>query len=188
MTCEQFLQPAPPWAAPADWQAANQSMAVHVHRYREQLRPAAVLARRVRRLLATIFPLLDEICRLTCSRCPDPCCLAASPWYDFRDLVFLHLNGLTPLQAQPVASLAATCRYIGPRGCTLPRMVRPWICTWYVCPVQSRRLRNTDRCRWQSLNRILNEIKQDRRQMEDAFIQAICGLPYAAGRMGASHG
>jgi hypothetical protein len=27
-------------------------------------------------------------------------------------------------------------RYWKPKGCVLPRMSRPWICTWYLCPTQ----------------------------------------------------
>ena len=173
MILDEPLQPTPPWATAAAWQEANHSIDDHVHRYHGKLQSALAMAHKARSLLESIFLLLDEICRETCPWCPEPCCLVASPWYDFRDLVFLHLNGLAVPPAQAIDALKATCRYSGPRGCTLPRMIRPWICTWYVCPVQSRKLRKADNGRWELLGRALAGIKAARRQMEEGFIQTV---------------
>jgi hypothetical protein len=164
---------SPPWRSVAAWQEANASIDFHLKRYYPQLKAAMQIARQTRERLESVFPLLDEICRQTCPWCPDPCCLTASPWYDFRDLVFLHLNGLAPPSGQAIDCLKATCRYASLRGCTLPRIARPWICTWYLCPVQSRRLRKAGNGRWEQLGGMLTEIKNSRRRMEDAFIRGI---------------
>ncbi len=164
---------SPPWPTPAAWQQANASIDLHVKRYYRALKPVMRIASQTRIRLESIFTVLDEICRQTCPWCPEPCCLVARPWYDFRDLVFLHLNGLIVPPAQTIDNLKTTCRYSSPKGCTLLRITRPWICTWYLCPVQSRKLRGTDNDCWEQLSRRLAEIKSARRQMEEAFIRTI---------------
>ena len=92
------------------------------------------------------FPLLDELCMATCTYCPDPCCFSAYAWFDFRDLLFAHLNGLAVPPAQLMTDRKMICRYLGVRGCTLERISRPWICTWYLCPAQLGALRADAAC------------------------------------------
>ncbi len=99
-------------------------------------------ARELENCLACISAAFQDICPATCSRCPEPCCLGAGVWFDYRDLIFFHLTGRLVPPAQPMARMAGDgCRYLGARGCRLGRLSRPWICTWYVCPTQTRRLR-----------------------------------------------
>ena len=76
---------------------------------------------------------------LTCSFCPQPCCVAARVWLDLADLLVLHLAGLPIPPAQLRAAHHQSCRYLGPRGCRLPRTARPFVCTWYHCPTQMAR-------------------------------------------------
>jgi hypothetical protein len=173
MTSAKPLKFTPPWALNPAWQEANGSLDFHVDRYRADLQPAVATARNLRRLLASIFPLLNDICMATCPWCPEPCCLTASPWYDFRDLVFLHLNLLEPPPAQTIHAYRETCRYSSPQGCTLSRITRPWICTWYICPVQKAYLKKRSRSRWNAFDRTVCEIKQGRKALEAEFIRVI---------------
>ena len=92
----------PPWGSSAAWQEANRSIDIHIHRYRAELGPAAAIAREARSRLASIFPFLNDLCMATCRCCPESCCLTASPWYDFRDLLFIHLNRLEIPRSQPI--------------------------------------------------------------------------------------
>jgi hypothetical protein len=164
---------SPPWGSVSAWQEANFSIDFHVKRYYPRLGAVLQIARETCTRLVSIFPALDDICRLTCSRCPDVCCLSASPWYDWRDLIFLHLNRLSIPPNQTISGFTETCCYLGHKGCTLPRVTRPWICTWYLCPAQTANLnaRNIDRRRF--LNLELGKIKALRLYLEDEFIRVI---------------
>ena len=164
---------APPWRSSSAWQEANRSIDIHIHRYRAKLRPAVAIAREVRCRLSSNFPLLNDLCMATCRYCPEPCCLTASPWYDFRDLLFLHLNCLEIPRSQPIQDDTDTCRYLGPRGCGLSRTTRPWICTWYLCPTQVANLKKRNRRQWEPINQTVSEIKRGRRQLEVEFIRII---------------
>ena len=109
----------------------------------------------------------------TCRYCPEPCCLTASPWYDFRDLLFLHLNTLEIPQSQPLHDDTNTCCYLGPWGCDLSRITRPWICIWYLCPTQVANLKKRNSQQGDPINQTVSEIKRGRRQLELEFIGVI---------------
>ncbi len=164
---------SPPWGSVSAWQEANISIDLHIKHYYPRLGPARQIARQACIRLESIFTPLDEICMLTCPRCPDPCCLSASPWYDWRDLVFLHLNRLSIPKTQTISGSTETCCNISHRGCTLPRIVRPWICTWYLCPAQTANLNARNTRQRKILSRRLGEIKALRNNLEDEFIRVI---------------
>jgi hypothetical protein len=162
-----------PWMTAASWKEANRSIRNLVEEPFGRLSSARSLAWSVRIRLERSFNILNDACLETCPYCPDPCCLKASPWFDYRDLIYLHLNELAIPPGQPIADWKTTCRYYHPRGCILDRISRPWICTWYLCPVQTAKMRNRRNNQWSDLVRILGEIKTRRKAMENAFIRAI---------------
>jgi hypothetical protein len=164
---------SPPWGLTPAWQEAHASIAFHIKRHDFYLKPVNQIARDTRIRLESIFPSLDDICKMTCPRCPDACCLSASPWYDWRDLIFLHLSRISIPPTQTISDLKETCCYLSHRGCTLPRIARPWICTWYVCPTQTANLRKRCVDQWHTLSRVLEEIKALRKKLENAFIRVI---------------
>jgi len=164
---------SPPWGSTPAWQEANASIDFHIKRYDLHLKPVIQIARDTRIRLESIFPGLDDICMMTCPRCPDACCLSASPWYDWRDLIFLHLNRISIPATQTISGFKETCCYLSHRGCTLPRITRPWICTWYLCPTQTANLKQRHDGQWQTLSRVLGEIKALRKKLENAFIRVI---------------
>ena len=86
---------SPPWGSVPAWQEANTSIDFHLKRYYSRLKPALQIARETRIRLESIFPSLDDLCLMTCLRCPDAGCLSASPWYDLRDLKFVDLMSLS---------------------------------------------------------------------------------------------
>ncbi|MCP4575390.1 MAG: hypothetical protein GY846_03775 [Deltaproteobacteria bacterium] len=164
---------APPWNSPGAWHEANRSVDWLIERHHPELSGCLTLFQNVRAGMASIFPMLDELCANTCPWCPDPCCLSATVWFDFSDLLFLHLSGQQVPPCQPQPDLKITCRYCGPRGCRLPRISRPWICTWYLCDSQLACLRKKGREAQETFNRSLRIIKTGRKEMEAEFIRVV---------------
>jgi hypothetical protein len=162
-----------PWTSRTSWQGANQAVGYHLQRYRTELKQLAIFAREIKSCLNSVFPILDALCAHSCPWCPEPCCLKASVWYDFKDLLFLNFNKQTIPPAQPKAKLSMPCRYLGSRGCRLPRLTRPWICTWYLCPTQTAKLRNGHQAKHKLLNRAMAQIKSERNLLENEFIRII---------------
>jgi len=161
-----------PWNSPALWQAANASVLTLLRQNRTALGTARRSAGRLRYVLEQVFPIMENLCRQTCTACTDVCCRRAWVWIDFKDLLFLHLAGIPIPEAQLLRRQGDHCRYAGPHGCRLERIQRPFVCTWYVCPAQSHLLAKHPEGK-QRLSSLLSQIKAQRRRMEDAFIRAV---------------
>lgn len=161
----------PTWKYSASWNEANHTVAFLIDRHENHLHETLRIARNLLRKVVSLFPLLEELCRATCTYCPDPCCFSAYAWFDFKDLLFAHLNGLAIPSAQLMTDRKMICRYLGVRGCTLERMSRPWICTWYLCPAQHGVLRADTACGKKTFfHETATEIRGGRKKMEMAFI------------------
>ena len=159
-----------PWATPQAWRAANRAVKFHQRIYHREFEMAAALAHKLKLCLESIYCALDELCIDSCPWCPEPCCLKACVWFDFKDLLFLHFNQLPIPPAQPKDNPGMPCRYLGPKGCRLPRLTRPWICTWYLCPTQTAKLRNGQQEKRNLINRAMAQIKFERNWLENKFI------------------
>lgn len=159
----------PPWADPDAWKRVNGSLsAVRADLY-PALSEARVPAGRLADLMGRATDPFHCLCQATCIHCVDPCCLKAKVWFDLWDLVFLHLTDRDLPPGQPIRHLRGeTCRYLGPGGCRLHRLSRPWICTWYLCPTQTARLRGD--AGPGDLVGMIQEMKVVRREMAARFL------------------
>lgn len=157
----------------ASWREANYSFNFIIQRNLSELDRVISLVQKVQNRLASIFSILDDLCKATCPWCPDPCCLSAKVWIDFKDLLFLHLGELPIPPEQLLPNFEKICRYWSPKGCVLPRMSRPWVCTWYLCPTQQANLRKKAHHIQDEFNRLIQAVKIYRSEMEDEFIRII---------------
>ncbi|MFC1516163.1 hypothetical protein ACFL7E_05325 [Thermodesulfobacteriota bacterium] len=155
------------------WNEAVLTMDHLLHLHRSELSRAINAARDVLEQLASIFSLMEDLCSATCPRCPDPCCLKAKVWFDFKDLLFLHLTDQRLPPDPLMKSLTDTCRCSSPTGCTLPRIIRPWICTWYLCPPQVANLREKPDSMQSAFSRAVQSVKTGRKEMEAEFIRIV---------------
>lgn len=162
-----------PWSNPEEWAEINRAFAHLVQRRHAALGPAREIARRIESRMTELFPLMSELCRHTCPDCREPCCRVATLWHTFEDLLFLHLTEQTIPESQPLRRFQEPCRHLGPCGCVLDRMARPWICTWYICPPQTARLRKSGIEEKKKADAAMEDIKAWRRDMEEAFIRIV---------------
>jgi len=161
----------PPWGSSANWFEANRSLDHLIRLHRAELKRAMMLARSIQVYLESIFALMDDLCAVTCLFCPDPCCLNAKVWIDFRDLLFLHLSDQQIPQGQILQNLKQTCRYCSFGGCTQTRILRPWVCTWYLCPAQTANFRQQSLDVQETFNQTVKAVKTTRKEMEAEFIR-----------------
>jgi hypothetical protein len=155
------------------WRESNRALHQLIRLHKATLGEAVSIAEGIRELLKLIFPLMDELRLMTCPWCPEPCCIVNKVWFDFRDLLFLHLIEARIPPAQLTSQLDETCRYLTHKGCRLPRITHPWACTLYICGTQMRNLVRMGRCIVDDFNSTIRTIRTERLAMEDAFIQAL---------------
>ena len=163
----------PPWAARDEWQAANAAMATAIGRRPHRFALLRDLAEQIRCRVDLLDPMLDALCADTCSGCTDKCCVKATLWYDFKDLLGFHL-GMAPVPAfQLSPESERPCRFLEPSGCVLPRIERPFICTWYICAAQKRLLGGWLPSSRQFIENSLMALKDGRNKLEKKFIQEV---------------
>ncbi|MFW5931214.1 MAG: hypothetical protein ACOCQI_05615 [Desulfosalsimonas sp.] len=163
-------KPGPPWDTPRSWQEANKAVSRLLDRHRCRLAPLLETSGIIRERIDELDSLYRHLCAETCPFCPHPCCINADIWFDLKDLVFLQAEGLPVPATCPRKPRHMPCPFLGSRGCLLPRTGRPWICTWYLCPVQKRRLGKHQKNILYKINLLTSEVTGLRRQLEQRFI------------------
>jgi hypothetical protein len=169
----EYYQTLPPWGSARAWREINQTLAHLMGLYRSNLDRPLERVQAIRARLEPIFVLMDDICDRTCPGCHETCCSVARVWLNFQDLLFIHLLGQTPPPLQTLPDLKAACAYLGPIGCTLPRIMRPWFCTRYICIPQQAFLRKKGRAFMIDFEGMVHHIEAARNKMESEFIRVI---------------
>jgi len=168
----ETIQTEVPWYTTGLWKTANRAISHTIDRNLCALSDAQRLALEIKSALKALFPLMDGLCIKSCPDCDAICCSHAFVWFDFRDLLFLHLADIVIPQKQLRKLRGDHCLYHCATGCQLERIQRPFICTWYLCPSQTRCLREELHQMDATLDS-LNRIKQLRKKMEKRYIEAV---------------
>ena len=173
MTSTRFFSAAPGPMGGGTWQQSNLALGRLIRNRRTELGKASALAALIHKRLTDLFPLLDNLCRSTCPWCPDPCCIVNKVWFDFQDLLFMHLceHPIPPVQLR--GEMNDACPYLNHRGCMLPRIIRPWACTRYICATQANHLSKKTKSSRETLETAFASIRIARMGMEDALLEAI---------------
>ncbi len=162
-----------PWASAAAWREGQLSLTRTIAASRADLDAAVILAGHIIHRYDLAGDLFDELAGVTCGACPRPCCLDAKVWLDFKDLLLIHLSGQEAPPGQLRRDWWGRCRYLTSNGCALPRGVRPWVCTWYICPDQRRAIARGLPGAPLRLARWWPQITSWRDRMEHAFMIAV---------------
>ena len=164
-----------PWSTAVLWRTANETIATTLDRHHGALKPVIDLAYRIRERLEALEEPISRLCNQTCSRCRAICCCHAHAYFDFKDLIFLHMGDVGLPAGQTLGRTHQTCRYLAADGCRLPRIQRPFICTWYLCADQKSRILKTAVSAQQFLFNSLKAIKSGRTHMETLYVQKTVG-------------
>lgn len=163
----------PPWGDPGSWNRVNGGLAAMVRGLGERLEPAYSAAQEVCRAMEAMIPVWEELCALTYATCRDNCCTASRVWFEYPDLLLFHLLGLAIPPGQTRSDLTQPCRYLTPMGCSQPRLIRPWRCSWYLCQAQLDLLTTRPPREQRRISATLQRILDNRRRMTEAFEAAL---------------
>ena len=171
-TAQQAL--IPPWGSIAEWREFHHILSHTISTIAGELKRTRSQAGAIQEQLLTVSDIMAQLSAETCTHCPAVCCLSAKIWADFKDALFWHLSGqAVPLQ-QTIPHVNQVCRYLGSRGCTLPRLSRPFVCTWYCCPTQVLHMQTRPQSGdWAALRDTLQSIKRNRQKLENTFVKTV---------------
>lgn len=91
------------------------------------------VAQKLKLLLIDSSALIEEYTAEVCPNCIDICCRQKHGVYQEKDILYLRALGDTVPTRDQGKSLEGSCEVMGPQGCTQPRWMRPFKCTWYFC-------------------------------------------------------
>jgi len=112
---------------------------------------------------------MEAYCRATCGDCLDPCCTGRKVFYNRADLLYLvALQKAWPL-GQTRVRPEDPCRFLGHRGCLLPRHLRPYVCVWFLCEAQMELFQAEPPAVQRRWVRALLDIRNARLRLENLF-------------------
>ena len=165
--------PYPPWGTKELWAEANSTLHYIIKNHHKELQKARDIAERLHDEYQLLFPAIEKLSATTCSKCKNPCCLHAKPYFDFRDLIYLQLTDEQLPEMQTIADRTDQCRYITPTGCNLKRLQRPWICTWYICPSQLTLITTESIATSLQIPVMSSKTQKIRYKLEKMFLQSV---------------
>jgi hypothetical protein len=166
---------APPWSTRAEWLEANAAMAAALRNDSRRMDLLRDLSQQIGQRVNLLDPMLDGLCGDTCPNCTDNCCERATVWYDFKDLLGFHLSAAAVPAGQLPSMRKCSCKFLKTEGCALPRIERPFICTWFLCAAQKRALEEWPPSHRQFLENSLTALKYGRHRLEKLFLQEVAG-------------
>ena len=163
-----------PWRTQDQWQALTLFFnTIQKEVGQKDLVPVSRRASAICQLFAGLSRPMDDLCAATCISCREICCERATIWYDWKDLVYLYFafGRLPSAQITRVerAGGKRCCVHFSNTGCTLSRLERPFVCTWYLCPEQKKISTSRQTGDGETLLEKIAHIKRLRREMTSRF-------------------
>ncbi len=162
-----------PWLLSDEWNQAIDSIRYVTGVNKARFIPLARMAAQINNSIKSLSDPIEKICKVTCVSCQDICCRHATIWYDLKDLLCLHLAAV-PLPDSQIRKVLfdnkPACSRFSEHGCKLPREHRPFVCTWYFCPVQTQFLDLKEPHLKKKIEKTLLDIKTLRNEIELQFV------------------
>ena len=155
------------------WQQSNCALKRLLSRHRPLLEKAAAMAAAIRRGIDELVHTMEALCHRTCLFCPEPCCITHTVWFDFRDLLVMHLLDEFLPARQAATDPGEPCLFLGHHGCRLPWRTRPWMCIKYICPAQQILMKKDGQPDLAALGDHIDRIEDQRLRMETEVINRI---------------
>jgi len=87
---------------------------------------------RIEVLISEAAQLQKKYVGQVCSKCETPCCARVHYLFNEKDILYLKLSGRKHRWRRE-AFTKKGCWFLGPSGCSLDPLSRPFICHSYIC-------------------------------------------------------
>lgn len=163
-----------PWQTAEDWNQVLLSFKAVENKGKDKLTALSGIAKKIQKNYEIISEPMESLCACTCVNCEDICCMRATVWFDFKDLLYIYFaTGKLPesqIKKITLKNQIRTCGCLTQQGCILSRTERPFVCTWYLCPTQKEYLKQYYPERLLDFEQTLLNIKELRNKIEEEFV------------------
>lgn len=168
-----------PWQTDEEWNQVLLTFKAIEKRGEERLNELFKITNKIKKEFVIMSEPMDQLCSYACINCEDICCVRATIWFDFKDLLYIYFGtGIFPesqIKKVILKNQIRACSCFTKKGCVLPRTQRPFVCTWYICPAQKEYLKHYYPKLLHDFEQTLLNIKDLRNKLEEQFIY-ISGL------------
>jgi hypothetical protein len=83
--------------------------------------------------MAELDSLIQQHTAIVCPECSSVCCINRHSYHSLEDIAYIYALGKKiPHHASGLEDFLP-CQFLGEKGCTLSRSLRPYRCNWYFC-------------------------------------------------------
>ena len=100
-------------------------------------------AKQLENLIFEVVALQKNCVEAVCTHCKSPCCARVSYLFGEKDILFLKLTGKKE-RWRKNGIRKKGCGFLGPFGCTLEPVSRPFICHHYICHDLEREMKRSE--------------------------------------------
>ena len=113
---------------------------------------------------------IQQHTNVVCPACNSVCCINRHSYHTYDDMIYLYARGVKiPLYTADLDD-DAPCQFLGKRGCSLPRVLRPYRCNWYFCsPLLDHIVEHNSSRHYRFFIKLLEQITGRRQRMMEEY-------------------
>jgi hypothetical protein len=142
----------------------------------EKFRAAGELAREVAEIVGQLDPAIERHTSSVCPQCTEVCCANRHSYHTHEDIVYLcALGEKIPAYDLDVDDYAP-CQFLGGRGCSISRPLRPHRCNSYFCTPLLAHMENGNVKEYRRVVQSMKRLTDTRMAMLHAFAETAAKL------------
>lgn len=145
--------------------------------HKDHLKEVRDIAAGISEEIENLGAFIQQHTAVVCPECISVCCINRHSYHAFDDIVYLSALGeKIPLHTEGLDD-SAPCEFLGNRGCTIPRSLRPYRCNWYFCaPLLARIVEQSSNRHYRFFINLLQKITGRRQRMLEEYASGVNGI------------
>jgi hypothetical protein len=131
------------------------------------------LARDAAEAIEALSPSIERHTSVVCPDCKRVCCVNRYSYHELSDIIYLSSLGERPPAYRQGVGDTEPCQFIGERGCTLKRSLRPHRCNWFFCSPLLDHIQASPAREYRAFIAGLEEVNRKRERLITAFGEII---------------
>ncbi len=138
---------------------------------KDKLLPVTLAAQNYSQKMEQVSSFIEAYTQKTCPYCGTVCCAQKHGLPEFGDVAAFLSLGHTPPYYDLHLPLSGACQFMGPRGCTIERIIRPYRCTWYFCDPLLTQIEIGPTAHYNQFIKLVQQLADARGQMLTLFYE-----------------
>jgi hypothetical protein len=161
------------WHDRKKWNDALSLLKDFCKHHRQELAEIGDTAMELKNMIDSVDRYIQENTSRVCPDCRKVCCINRHGYYDYLDLIYVTLLGLTPPNYGDNIEDTAPCQFLSSAGCRIQRSLRPFRCNWHFCSELIVFMNAGPARNLREFNNSFRELQALRREMAEQFFMVL---------------